>query len=138
MRSQEEIKEEARIHVDSVAVGLRELYAQASSAVTKLDTRVEQLEAKGLGGGPKPLLLPKHMTLSTLEKTDQWRGWKSDIEDYSEETLPGIKEHLDKAKENEEEIDEVDFDDKAWEMKDMLWRFLRHTLQEMLRRLFRA
>ena len=45
--SQEKIKDEARIQVDSVAVGLRELYAQASSAVTKLDTRVEKLEAKG-------------------------------------------------------------------------------------------
>ena len=78
---QEKIKDEARIQVDSVAVGLRELYAQASSAVTKLDTRVEKLEAKGTGGGQKSLLHYKNMTISTLEKRDQWRGWKSDIED---------------------------------------------------------
>ena len=44
--SQEKIKNEARIQVDSVAVGLRELYVQASSAVTKLDTKVEKLGAK--------------------------------------------------------------------------------------------
>ena len=44
--SQTQIKEEVREHVGEVAVGLRELYAQASSAVAKLDTRVEKLEAK--------------------------------------------------------------------------------------------
>ena len=53
--SQEQIKDEARVQVDSVAGGLRELYAQAISAVVKLDTRVEKLEAKG-GGGQKSLL----------------------------------------------------------------------------------
>ena len=64
--SQEKIKDEARIQVDSVAVGVRELYAQVSSAVTKFDTRVEKLDAKGTGGGQKSLLLPKNMTFSTL------------------------------------------------------------------------
>ena len=68
--SQKQIKDEARIQVDSVTVGLRELHAQTSSAVTKLDTRVEKLEAKGTGGGQKSLLHYKNMTISVLEKMD--------------------------------------------------------------------
>ena len=45
--SQAQIKEEVREQVGEVAVARRELYAQASSAVGKFDTRVEKLEAKG-------------------------------------------------------------------------------------------
>ena len=92
--SQQTNKDEVRIQVDSVAVGFRELYAQASSAVTKLDTRVEKSEAKGTGGGQKSLLHYKNMTISVLEKMDQWRSWKSDIEDYTEETLRQVSEGI--------------------------------------------
>ena len=66
-----------------------------------------------------------HMTVSVLEKMDQWRNWKSDVEDYTEATLPGIRGYLEKAKESDEEIDEVDVDVKAWEQTEMLWRFLK-------------
>ena len=76
--SQEKIENQVRIQVDSVAVGLRELYVQASSAVTRLDTRVEKLEAKGTGGGQKSLLHYKNMTVNVLEKM-QWRTWKTDV-----------------------------------------------------------
>ena len=67
----------------------------------------------------------QNMTISVLEKMDQWRSWKSDIEDYTEETLPGIRGYLENAKESEEEIEEMEFDDKAWDMQEMLRRFLR-------------
>ena len=49
--SQTQMKEEVKEQVGEVAVGLKELYTQASAAVGKLDARVEKLEAKGGGGG---------------------------------------------------------------------------------------
>ena len=88
--SQTQMKEEVREQVGEVAVGLKELYTQANAVVGKLDGRVEKLEAKG-GGGQKSLLHNKNRTINVLEKMDQWRSWKSDIEDYTEETLPGIR-----------------------------------------------
>ena len=45
--SQAQMKEEVKEQVGEVAVGLKELYTQASAAVGKLDVRVEKLEAKG-------------------------------------------------------------------------------------------
>ena len=58
------------------------------------------------------------MTVNVLERMDQWRSWKSDVEDYTEETLPGIRGYLEKAKESEEEIDGVDVDERAWEQRE--------------------
>ena len=53
------------------------------------------------------------------------RTWKADVEDYTEETMPGIRRHLEKAKEGDEEVEEVDVDPAAWEQREMLWRFLK-------------
>ena len=61
--SQTQMKEEVKEQVGEVAVGLKELYTQASAAVGKLDARVEKFEAKG-GGGQKSLLHYKNMTVS--------------------------------------------------------------------------
>ena len=122
--SQTQMKEEVKEQVGEVAVGLKELYTQASAAVGKLDVRVEKLEAKG-GNGQMSLLHYKNMTISVLDKMDQWRSWKSNVEDYTEETLPGIRGYLEKAKESDEEIEEVDVDPVAWEQREMLWRFLK-------------
>ena len=49
------MKKEVKEQVGEVAVGLKELYTQASTAVGKLDARVEKLESKG-GVGHKSLL----------------------------------------------------------------------------------
>ena len=80
-------------------INLKELYTTASAAVGKLDAPVEKLESKGGGGSQKSLLHYKNMTVNVLEKMDQWRTWKTDVEDYTEETLPGIGGYLEKAKE---------------------------------------
>ena len=52
---------------------------------------------------------------------DQWRTWKADVEDYTEEAMPGIRSYLEKAKGEEEEVSEVDLDPEAWEQREILW-----------------
>ena len=80
--SQTQMKEEVKEQVGEVTVGLKELYTTASAAVGKLDARVEKLESRGGGGGgQKSLLHYKNMTVNVLEKMDQWRTWKADVED---------------------------------------------------------
>ena len=54
------------------------------------------------------------MTVSVLEKMDQWRSWTADVEDCTEETAPGIRSDLDRAKNLDEEVGEVDADPEAW------------------------
>ena len=45
--------------------------------------------------------------------------------------MPGIREYLEKAKSEEEEVSEVDWDDAAWNQPEMIWRFLkRYTTGE--------
>ena len=48
--------------------------------------------------GQRSLLHHKNMAVAVLEKMDQWRSWTADVEDYTEETMPGIKLDLDTAK----------------------------------------
>ena len=94
--------------------------------------RVDKLEEKISGGamhGQKSLLHHKNMSVAVLEKMDQWRSWTADVEDYTEETMPGIRSYLDKSE--EEEISEVDLDPEAWAQREMIWRFLkRYTAGE--------
>ena len=81
--------------------------------------------------GQRSLLHYKNMSVGVLEKIDQWRTWKSEVEDYAEETVPGTRDYLEKAKSEEEEVSEVDWDDEAWNQREMTWRFLkRYTTGE--------
>ena len=71
------------------------------------------------------------MNVGVPEKIDQWRAWTSEIEDYAEETTPGIHKYLEKAKNEVEEALEADWEDDAWNQREMIWRFLkRYTTGE--------
>jgi len=110
---QAKIKAEVKDQVSEVTDGLKELYNTASVAVGTVASRVDQFEEKIRGGamqGYRSLLHYRNMSVGVLEKMDQWRTWKADVEDYTEETMPGIRSYLEKAKGEEEEISEVDFD----------------------------
>ena len=37
------------------------------------------------------MLHHKNMTVAALDKMDGWRAWTADVEDYTEETMPGIR-----------------------------------------------
>jgi len=136
---QTEMQQEVRSQVSEVTDGLKELYTTASIAVGAVATKVERIEeslaaqrARGAGSDrQRSLLHHKNMTVAVLEKMDQWRSWTADVEDYTEETMPGIRVDLDRAKNLDEEVGEVDTDPEAWAIREMLWRFLkRYTAGE--------
>ena len=97
---QAEMQAEVKAQVGQVTTGLQELYNTASVAVGAVAFRVEQFEEKIRGGGggamqgQRSLLDNKNMNVGVFDKTDQWRTWKSEVEDYTEETMPGIHKHL--------------------------------------------
>ena len=116
------MQQEVRNQVSDVSDGLTELYTVANIAVGAVATRVTKIEesgaeqrARGTGSDrQRSLLHHKNMTVAVLEKMDQWRSWTADVEDYTEETMPGIRVDLDRAKNLDEEVVEVDMDPEAW------------------------
>ena len=56
--------------------------------------------------GQRSLLHYKNMKVPVLEKMEGWRTWTVDVEDYTEETMPGIRLDLDTAKNQDEEVAE--------------------------------
>ena len=75
--------------------------------------------------GQRSLLHHKNMTVAVLDKMDGWRAWTADVQYYTEETMPGIRTDLDTAKNQDEEVAEVDMDPEAWKCREMVWRFLK-------------
>ena len=90
---------------------------------------------EGGGGKGRSLILAKNMTTDQLDKHEGWKAWKSDTEDYCEETFAGMKEILEMVRKSEEAIDEEWFEVGEWWAKgEMLWRFLnRYTAGEAKR-----
>jgi len=133
--NQSEMQQEVRFQVNDVSEGLKELYTVANIAVGAVATRVQRIEEeltaqKSRGGGERmqgqrSLLHYKNMTVPVLDKMDGWRSWTADVEDYTEETMPGIRADLDMAKNQDEEVAEVDMDPEAWKCREMIWRFLK-------------
>jgi len=131
---QTKMKAEVKEQVREVTAGLKELYNTASVAVGTVASQVDKFEEKIRGGamqGQRSLLHYKYTNVGVLEKIDQWRTWKSEVEDYAEEMMPGIRSYLEKTKSEEEEISEVDLDDESWDQREIIWRFLkRYTAGE--------
>jgi hypothetical protein len=103
----------------------------------------EALRDKGHGQedashrGKKSLIHMKMITPSVLSQAEQWKRWKGDIEEYCEESAPGMKEILERTKKSEYDVDEEWFGndpDGWWERADQLWRLMRRFTDGEARR----
>jgi len=124
------MKVEVNQEVQKVAGDLRTLYTQVSEAMNTLVKRVDKLEnvMNNQAKVKKSLINPKHILPDKLTKTDEWKQWKSDVEDYCQEHFDGMKELLEKVRKIETEITEEYFEFEAgdwWSKGEMLWRFLK-------------
>ena len=129
------VKEE----ITSVAGGLRDLCGKADIAIVNLELRVQSLEQqKPAATDNRTLLNAKDMKPSVLTKDEDWRRWKSDIEDYAEEMFHGMKEVLDTARASEMEITETWFEathEHWWNKAEMFYRFLKRYTGTEARRI---
>ena len=128
----QELQSQVKNEVALVAGGLQELYLKTKNAVEDLSLRLEKIEAKGSGGHKeRSLNNPKHIDPDKLTGENMWKAWKSDVEDYCEESMEGMKDILDEVKDHEDEIGGEDFAGEVaiwWTRRAMLWRFLKkHT-----------
>ena len=93
-------------------------------AVNKRADKLENENHKGSQN--KSLINPKHMTLALLDKQDEWRKRKADVEDYAEESMSGSKTYLDIARGADEEVELLTIGEEEWSNKvEMLGRFLK-------------
>ena len=103
--------------------------------MTTMDKRMTDVEK--VKKNSKSLMHPKTIVPEVLSKEEEWRMWKSDVEDYCQEMFEGMKDMLEEIRKAEEEINEEWFDptDEDWWSKgEMLWRFLkRYTSGEAKR-----
>ena len=127
-----------RMEIGRVTGSLGELYANVERHIAMFEQRVSKTEQehrreKSHDG----LLHRKDMKPSVLEKEDQWRRWKSDIEDYAEETYDGMKDVLEKVRDSEVVVDEAWFagvNESWWNKGESLYRFLKHYVGGEARR----
>ena len=106
------------------------MYQQTKMAVEELGARVDRMELRG-GNKERSLNNPKHIIPEKLNSGDMWKTRKSDVEDFCEESMEGMKEILDEVKDHDDEIGDEDLSGAAviwWTRRAMLWRFLKkHT-----------
>ena len=133
----QDMKVQVAVEVKNVMEHMQEVYRQSHVAVTDLHHRLTVMEGrvkevedarKTHEATKKGLIPPKNILPDKLAKTEEWKGWKSDVEDYCEENFPGMKEMLEKVKKSETEVNELWFgphDDQWWARSEMLWRFLK-------------
>jgi len=138
--SQTGMQQEVKKQVEEVSEGLKDLYTVANVAVGAVASRVQRIEEEltaqeerrnsrrgGEDGmhGQKSLLHYKNMKVPVLDKMEGWRNWIADVEDYTEETMPGIRADLETAKKCDEEVTDLDMSAGAWSHREMVWRFLK-------------
>jgi hypothetical protein len=82
------------------------------------------------GKKEKSLMHIKNLVPSKLEKTEDWRKWRQEVEDYTEEVFPGMKGIMDKARKSNDVMKQMVFMendlDVWWHKRETLQRFLKH------------
>ena len=71
------------------------------------------------------MVVAKQIVPRVMEKTEEWKGWKEEVEDYCEAVSEGMKEMLAEAKSKKEAIEEANMDKGWWDMRGELWRLLK-------------
>ena len=134
----EDLAGAVRAEIGRVTGSLGELYANVERHIRMFDERINRAErSERKEKSPEGLLHRKDMKPSILEKDEHWRRWKSDVEDYSEETYRGMKDMLDKVRDAEGAVGEAWFtgaDEQWWSKGEPLYRFLKRYVGGEARR----
>ena len=99
--AQKEAQEAVASQLAAATLGLQELYAKASGAIGELKARVEKVVGNremGKDGKRKSLIQAKDLVPDKLAKQEEWKTWRSDVEDYCEEQQEEMKAMLEKVR----------------------------------------
>ena len=138
---------EVRTEIEAANTRYDQLYNATEASLQDVNVKLDQLTTQvqqvatggaGTGGGGKSgrsSLLPAKILLpEKLSKQEEWRQWRSDVEDYCEQQFRGMKGQLDRVRKETGVIGSVDFatvEGEWWDKGAELWRFLKnYTLNE--------
>ena len=79
-----EIVEGAKTEFTAQRFNLQQLYEVTSNNLEGMKGRLEEVEKKGNHNGKGKFLAAKHMLPRTLDKQEDWKQWKSEVEDCCE------------------------------------------------------
>ena len=60
--------------------------------------KVREVEGKGPSERKPKFIAAKHMLPRTLDKQDDWKQWKSEVEDYCEVVMEGTKDIMEEIR----------------------------------------
>ena len=89
---------------------MQALYESTAVELAALRERMERAEVAGQGQGKGRLIQAKQMVPRVLTKQEEWKVWKSEVEDYCEVVKGGMKEALEAVKGQKEEVEERDLE----------------------------
>ncbi len=90
-------------------------FATMAGEMVNLNRKITSLEEAGREGragredgahSRKSLIHAKMITPTVLSLEKDWKKWKGDIEEFGEESAPGMKEVLEKVDNAESDVDE--------------------------------
>ena len=91
----------------SLSTSFRDVQMEMGTVIARVAALEEQIRDRANGQeevhhrGKKSLIHMKMSTPSILSQPEDWKRWKGDIEEYCEESAPGMKETLERAKKSE-------------------------------------
>ena len=119
-----EIVEGAKTEFASQSFNLQKLYEVTSNELERVKERLDEVEKKGRHNGKGKFLNPKHMLPRTLDDQEDWKQWKSQVEDYCEVVMDGTKEILEVVRNNTRAIKTTNAKVKWWNIRAEIWRLL--------------
>ena len=130
-----EIVEGAKTEFTSQRFNLQKLYEVTSNELEGVKERLDEVEKKGHHTGKGKFLNPKHMLPRTLDKQEDWKQWKSEVEDYCEVVMYGTKEILEEIRNKKSGIEEADVKVTWWNIRADIWRLLKRFTSGEARRI---
>ena len=109
-----EIVESAKVEFAAQRMNLQTLYEATVKELEAMKERLEDVENKGCQQSKGRFLSAKHMLPRTLEKQEDWKQWKSEVEDYCEVVMEGTKEVLEELRNKRNTIEETDVKTSWW------------------------
>ena len=88
----QEIVEGAKVEFAAQRMNLHTLYEATVKELETMKERLEDVERHGTQTGKGKFLTAKHMLPRTLDKQEDWKQWKGEVEDYCEVVMDGTKE----------------------------------------------
>ena len=131
----QQIIEGAKAEFASQRMNLQTLYEATSKELEAMKDRLEEVERKGSQNGKTKFLGAKHMMPRTLDKQEDWKQWKGEVEDYCEEVMDGTKEVLEEVRNKKNTIEETDVKATWWKRRAEIWRLLKRFTSGEARRI---